>query len=577
MSRTAIRAAVLAAGFTGLAAGLAGCRPEPVGAAQAYLAAVESGRGEDCAALADPVRADPMLVGECQAFAAWALVDAGDEPGARAACAAMPAGPWRDECHFGLADRLDPWGAPLRELCDQAGAFRDACLSHALGRRAQAVLSASAPGDEVAAFAQVEVLAVQVFGPQRGPARARVIARKAIAARLEGGDLSTSHCGAAPAALCAEGYAAAVLAASGGRAAVGEVCRQGVSFEALRALGWPAWTDDAEPLARQGWRELCAPTPARPSQHPARPSQDPARPSPAGAPRPSPRRRASPRRARPRGRWLALSAPLTALSLLAACEPPAARPGPARAYLDAAAASDPDACLAVQSPALRAECQVFAAASLAAEGGVDVARALCEGMEPGTWRDECWFTVADEAQASGPAAIELCTASGAFREPCLGHAIARDARHIMQALPVGQEQAALAALETLAISYLGQPLGRARARQNLHKAIAARFRAAGHPPGVFDPALCGDASPPLCRGAYAELVTFTATAIGRGEDGQTPGASGEARIRMVCAGPRTDAAVRAQGLPGWVPAGEEAAVQTWQDLCSRGNGSARRR
>ncbi|MCK6507025.1 hypothetical protein L6R53_27235 [Myxococcota bacterium] len=243
------------------------CRPAPPADARRYVDAAASGRGEDCAALADPALAD-----ECRTFAAWARVDAGDEAGARAACADLAPGPWRDECHFGLADRLDAWGEPLRALCGQAGAFRDACLSHALGRRAQAVLGASPLGDEAAAFAQVEALAVEVYGPSRGPGRARALTRKALASRLDGGELRREHCGAAPPELCAEAYGVVLLAAAGSRAALATSCPDGGDPLALRARGWPAWSPDAEEIARQGWRQLCAPPPRPPAGPPSRPT-----------------------------------------------------------------------------------------------------------------------------------------------------------------------------------------------------------------------------------------------------------------------------------------------------------------
>lgn len=238
-----------------LCLGLICCRTAPPQDARRYLDAAASGRGEDCAAITDAALAD-----ECRSFAAWALAEGGDEEGARRACAALEPGPWRDECHFGLADRLELWGPPLRATCQETGAFQDACLAHALGREAQEVLRASPQGDEAAAFAQVEALAIELFGPTRGVARARAVTRKALAARLEGGDLRREHCGAAPDELCAEAYGVVLLTAAG-RSALAVGCPDGGQPEALRARGWPAWSPDAEEIARQGWRQLCAPAP----------------------------------------------------------------------------------------------------------------------------------------------------------------------------------------------------------------------------------------------------------------------------------------------------------------------------
>ncbi len=233
-------------------------------------------------------------------------------------------------------------------------------------------------------------------------------------------------------------------------------------------------------------------------------------------------------------------------------------PGQARRYVDAATSGGGDACAALADDDLRGECLVFAAAEVGPSDPA-AAEALCTQAPPGVWQDECWFHLADTLSASGDLALSMCNRAGRFRDPCLGHAVSRDSRQILASLPPGQEQQALAALTDAAVAYLGNERGRARARQNLVKALAARFL-----DGPFDPEGCGDAPDELCTAVYRELLTL-ATAQSRG-----PGrGSGDGLFRIVCEQGATLPLVEQLGLPVWTPAGEALALRAWQELCDQ--------
>ncbi|NOY24911.1 MAG: hypothetical protein GXP62_03475 [Oligoflexia bacterium] len=267
--------------------------------------------------------------------------------------------------------------------------------------------------------------------------------------------------------------------------------------------------------------------------------------------------------------WLAL------LALLAsACRTSTpGQQGPAHAYIAAAESGDPAACQAISDPDLRGECAVFAAHALALAGDSEQSRQVCAALPVGIWQDECWFSLSDALESTGKQAKLLCGLAGRFKTPCLGHVIARDSSRLLSQLSLGEESQALDQLRSLSIDYVGRGMGTARARQNMRKALAVRFRDQD-----FDPALCGSVPPDICADVYVELITFSAAHDGRLDDGSedgpakgrpAQGPSGSWRIRLVCEGSRSLAEVLAQGFVGWVPAGEALARQGWDKLCAR--------
>lgn len=269
-----------------------------------------AGEAHDYVALvgqADPAAClrleDPLLAQECQAFAAWELARAGNEDAAFAACSGIAGGLWRDECFFQMSDAIAAQGDRARRLCDEAGRYQGHCIGHALGRESQAILEASAIGEEQTAFAAVEAVAVAWVGPQKGRTRAEGILRKSLAARFPDGSLfDRARCGTAPERLCRDAYVQLVIERSGmdgsppaagvdprlRSAVVGEVCTAGPSLETVTAAGLPGWTPDSEALVVDAWQQLCSGRRGKagrivPGQAPVAPGQG-APPDPAGAP-----------------------------------------------------------------------------------------------------------------------------------------------------------------------------------------------------------------------------------------------------------------------------------------------------
>lgn len=237
----------------------------------------------------------------------------------------------------------------------------------------------------------------------------------------------------------------------------------------------------------------------------------------------------------------------------------ASDPAPARAYVEAAAQGSPEACAAVSDPELRGECLVFTLDAQVEAGGLDAGRALCTQVPAGLWADECWFQLSDAVRATGELAKDLCGRSERFSAQCLGHVVARDSQSVLAELPPGQEAEALERLRELSVDYLGQRLGTAKARQNMRKALAARFR-----DQPFDPEGCGNVGPTVCREVYRELVTFAA-AHEQGEANRV----GDTAIRRICLDGPTLEGVRAARLPEWTPAGEPLALAAWEELCHK--------
>ncbi|MCP4806200.1 MAG: hypothetical protein GY913_05380 [Proteobacteria bacterium] len=71
-------------------------------------------------------------------------------------CAALASGPFRDECHFLVAERLAEAGDDVgaAALCDETGTFRKSCLQHGFDRASERamVLSPALPGADVEAL-----------------------------------------------------------------------------------------------------------------------------------------------------------------------------------------------------------------------------------------------------------------------------------------------------------------------------------------------------------------------------------------------------------------------------------------
>lgn len=75
----------------------------------------------------------PQLAIGCRVEAAARAADTGDLATVTAACAAVPEGNWRDECHFRAGEQLGKAGRTDASLaqCASAGAYTRFCLTHA--------------------------------------------------------------------------------------------------------------------------------------------------------------------------------------------------------------------------------------------------------------------------------------------------------------------------------------------------------------------------------------------------------------------------------------------------------------
>ncbi len=116
---------------------------------------------------------------------------------------------------------------------------------------------------------------------------------------------------------------------------------------------------------------------------------------------------------------------LLALSCsMAACGGPSPTPPTAELYAEALATSSLDegagSCGRLPSPELRGDCTV---ALLEAHPEEALGSALCESLEEGRWRDECWFVTAELAQRDDQPeeASRRCALAGGFTRDCTEH------------------------------------------------------------------------------------------------------------------------------------------------------------
>lgn len=113
----------------------------------------------------------PQLAIGCRVEAAARAADQGDVATINAACAAIPDGPWKSECHFRAGEQLGKSGHTDDSLteCGQAGDFTRFCITHA---------GWGLPPDDTRSPDALAELAVQrIPGPQG------VVAAKVLRAR----------------------------------------------------------------------------------------------------------------------------------------------------------------------------------------------------------------------------------------------------------------------------------------------------------------------------------------------------------------------------------------------------------
>lgn len=256
---------------------------------------------------------------------------------------------------------------------------------------------------------------------------------------------------------------------------------------------------------------------------------------------------------------------LALLATLAACAgPPAADPARAdRAAYAAAAArpGDPNPCADIQARALREECVALAAGVMSAEGRVDAALTLCGTLTAGPWRDECGFLVVDQGDLEPEVAREACDRAGRYADRCRGHMLRKLAAGVVAQHPLGQEPAALAALETLVAAWQPGP-PTARARHLLAEHLAGRS-----PGEAFGWAVCGAADATLCRTAYQHRVQMA----GRAQAAGTRDFTGAPPPWLAaCPPPVTLSRAQNLGLPIWTPESNGVVQEAWAALCGPG-------
>jgi hypothetical protein len=179
---------------------------------------------------------------------------------ADAACAALSAGPWRNECFFLLADEAqDPQRA--RTLCDQAGQYRNQCIGHAISRAISGIVRNDRPGEEPETMAALDAaIAPWIRGPGRSK-RVETVMAQQLARRVGQDGFTTETCGQAPAVVCQAAYAermrSDVRAAGRPDGDWRSVCPPPVTAMQAEAAGLPGWDEALEPVMAEGWARLC--------------------------------------------------------------------------------------------------------------------------------------------------------------------------------------------------------------------------------------------------------------------------------------------------------------------------------
>ena len=189
------------------------------------------------------------------------LARAGQLAQAQATCVSLDAGTWRDECHFLLADAQADTPLQVRELCGQAGRFRNQCVGHAIARAITGIIHDSRPGTELQTMAALDA-AIEPYIPGPGRAmRVEALMAKEIAGRTQDSHFSVETCGQAPAIVCQKAYAermrSAVRASGRQDGAWRAACPPPVDQERAATLQLPTWDDALDEVISGGWLQLC--------------------------------------------------------------------------------------------------------------------------------------------------------------------------------------------------------------------------------------------------------------------------------------------------------------------------------
>ena len=225
-----------------------------------YMASVELASSDPGAAAASCAQIEEAaLAGECQSFAAVALAKAGGE--ALPVCEAVRDPVWRQSCRFEVVDALALTGDEAIAACQDAGQWKERCLSHAIQRELSRVAPRYGLGQELELTAWIEERVV-AYGLQStrpdyaGEQVARVIARR----RSRTGPAPTftrAECGTASDSVCQEAYRVIVRERDQGRRISQGVCATTVDSASVTAAGLPGWEEDVADVVRAAWVQIC--------------------------------------------------------------------------------------------------------------------------------------------------------------------------------------------------------------------------------------------------------------------------------------------------------------------------------
>jgi hypothetical protein len=182
---------------------------------------------------------------------------AGDLEGARQDCATIAPGMWRDECSFLLADAQDAAGDEAHRLCGEAGRYRSECLSHAMAREVNVLLTATAAGGEDEAYVAVLRLGEAYLPANGGIGRAQAMFVNHLAGREPNRPFGALQCGTAPPDICAAAYAERVRRQAKGAQTWQATCPGPPDAATAAEQGLPAWDTSFDPLLAASWSSLC--------------------------------------------------------------------------------------------------------------------------------------------------------------------------------------------------------------------------------------------------------------------------------------------------------------------------------
>lgn len=232
---------------------------------------------------------------------------------------------------------------------------------------------------------------------------------------------------------------------------------------------------------------------------------------------------------------------------------------PAQAYVDAALDPlNPRACRGITDFQLKGECVAMVAAEVAKHTGeVAPAEARCDQLPEGDpWRSECYFLVADTLALVGEDAKRLCLQSGDFASWCLGHALQREGRPLLDAAAAGTEGQVYRQVRERALFYFDDD--KAAGQKLWHLVVEALASRDRHLP--FSAATCGDVPEALCRSIYLTRLRFTQRDAGHQQD---------ALVTTCRALPLAAADAAAHGVPSWTEDADPIVQAALRQFCDR--------